>query len=259
MNASSNTIMVTGGASGIGLAIALRFLRRGNKVILVGRAKEKLQEAQRGNPDFVIKSCDISKAGERMELCEWLLAEHPGLNIVINNAGMQRRINLSRADKSWDGYADEIQANLEAPIHLAMLLIPHLMQKAEAAIINVSSGLALTPAAWVPIYTATKAGLHFFTRALRLQLANTSVRVSEILPPMVDTDLGGSGLHTAGVPLDEFADAVMSQLEAGVDEIGYDTSAAALADGYTPDVVKENAALWWKGFSKNSPEFDNLV
>ena len=116
---------------------------------------------------------------------------------------------------------------MEAPIHLALLLTPHLRQQARPAIVNVTSGLSFAPAAFAPIYCATKAALHSFTLSLRHQLAPIGIAVLEIVPPAVNTDLGGPGLHTFGVPVDDFADSVMARLAAGEQEVGYGTSEQA--------------------------------
>ena len=178
MNLANNTILLTGGASGIGLALATRFLHAGSEVIIVGRRADKLAEAQQADD----------------------------------------------AATDWETRRQELVINVEAPIHLATLLIPHLRQQAGAAIINVTSGLSFTPAAFVPIYSATKAALHSFTLSLRHQLVPIGISVFEIVPPAVDTDLGGPGLHTFGVPVDIFADSIMARLAACEQEVGYGMS-----------------------------------
>ena len=134
--------------------------------------------------------------------------------MLINNAGIQQRIQLSQ-QPSWETLNEEIAINLEAPIHLSTLFIPHLIKRERSAIINITSGLAFAPLANVPVYCATKAALRSFTLSLRHQLAGTPIAVIEIIPPAVNTDLGGKGLHTFGAPVDEFADAVMEQLKMG--------------------------------------------
>jgi len=144
----------------------------------------------------------------------------------VNNAGIQRRVRLSD-DEDWNETHTELAINLEAPIHLSRLFIPHLLKKPRAAIANVTSGLSFVPLASVPIYCATKAALHSFTLSLRHQLAGTSIEVIEIIPPAVDTDLGGPGLHTFGVPLDEFADGAWAGLERGEIEIPFGFAAQA--------------------------------
>lgn len=225
MNLSHNTILLTGGASGIGLALAARFLQAGSTVIIVGRRADKLAEAQQQHPGLHTRVCDVADTAERLALVRWVTTEFPALNVLVNNAGIQNRIQLANdAETDWDVRRQELIINIEAPIHLATLLVPHLRKQAGAAIINVSSGLSFAPAAFVPIYSATKAALHSFTLSLRQQLLPTGIAVLEIVPPAVDTDLGGPGLHTFGVPVDAFADSVLARLAAGEQEVGYGSS-----------------------------------
>ena len=225
MNLANNTILLTGGASGIGLALATRFLHAGSEVIIVGRRADKLVEAQQLHPSLQTRVCDVADAAERIELVRWVTTEFPRLNVLVNNAGIQNRIQLADdAATDWETRRQELVINVEAPIHLVTLLIPHLRQQAGAAIINVTSGLSFTPAAFVPIYSATKAALHSFTLSLRHQLVPIGISVLEIVPPAVDTDLGGLGLHTFGVPVDIFADSIMARLAACEQEVGYGMS-----------------------------------
>ncbi|MBF9222393.1 SDR family oxidoreductase [Hymenobacter ruricola] len=227
MNLATNTLLLTGGASGIGLALAVRFLRAGSTVIAVGRRADKLAEAQQLHPALITRQCDVADAAERAELVRWATATYPGLNVLVNNAGIQNRVQLAAPGADWDHLRQEIVINVEAPIHLSTLLIPHLREQANAAIINVTSGLSFAPAAFAPIYSATKAALHSFTLSMRHQLQPTGIAVLEIVPPAVNTDLGGPGLHTFGVPVDDFADSVMARLAAGEEEVGYGTSEQA--------------------------------
>ncbi|MBC6988868.1 MULTISPECIES: SDR family oxidoreductase [Hymenobacter] len=221
MNLAANTILITGGASGIGLALAERFVKAGSEVVVCGRRADKLLEAQQKVPGLHTRVCDVAEVADRVALLEWVKANFPRLNVLVNNAGIQRRTQLAQNDEPWENHRQEITINVDAPIHLAMLFLPHLQQQQNPAIINVTSGLAFVPAAFVPIYSATKAALHSFTLSLRHQLANTPVQVLEVVPPAVDTDLGGPGLHTFGVPVDEFADSVMQRLANGETEVGY--------------------------------------
>jgi uncharacterized oxidoreductase len=220
MQLSSNTVLITGGATGIGLALAERFLKAGNQVILCGRREDKLREAKAKHPEFMIRVCDVGSEADRTALSQWAMKEFPYLNVLLNNAGIQRRIQFPAAE-DWNITRQEIAINLEAPVHLASLFIPHLLKQARPAIINVTSGLSFVPLANVPIYCATKAALHSFTMSLRHQLAKTAIQVIEVAPPAVNTDLGGPGLHTFGVPLDEFADAAMKRLATDELEIAY--------------------------------------
>jgi uncharacterized oxidoreductase len=217
-----NVVLVTGGASGIGLALAQRFLVAGSRGIICGRREAWLKTAAEKYPGLVTRKCNLALAEERIALATWVVREFPELNVLVNNAGIQRWQELT--PEAWDSTHEEIAINFEAPVHLSLLLLSHLRAQARATIVNVGSGLALVPLARVPVYSATKAALHSFTISLRHQLAGTGVRVVEILPPAVNTDLGGPGLHTFGVPLDPFADAIMTRLEADESEIAYGTS-----------------------------------
>jgi uncharacterized oxidoreductase len=228
MQLSSNTVLVTGGASGIGLALAERFVSAGSNVIICGRRAEKLAEAKERLPHVKTLVCDLSKPSERSALATWVVREHPRMNVLINNAGIQRYPNLAHvSDSDWPETQEEIAINFEAPVHLSALFIPHLTQQARPTILNVTSGLSFAPLARSPIYSATKAAMHSFTLSLRHQLKDTPIRVVELIPPSVDTDLGGPGLHTFGVKVDEFITAAMSRIEAGDLEVSYGFAAQA--------------------------------
>lgn len=230
MKLSGNTILITGGASGIGRAFAERFAKAGNTVIVCGRRETRLQELKEQFPEIITRTCDLTDESDRVALFEWVTHNYPETNVLVNNAGIQQRFNILQADakNEWAYFNKEIISNVEAPIHLAMLFAPYFAQKEKAAILNVTSGLAFTPMAIAPIYSSTKAALHSFTMTLRLQLQSSSVEVIEIAPPAVNTDLGGVGLHTFGEPVDAFADGIFEGLKAGQAEIGYGTSARAL-------------------------------
>lgn len=255
MQMSGNTILVTGGCSGIGLALAKRFLQAGNKMILVDRNEEKLKTVQQEHPETITRYCDVSDEKQRIELFEWVTKEHPDMNVLLNVAGIMRPINLADAPEDWCSYNTEIEINMVAPIHLTMLFVPHLIQKKDPAIIIVSSRLGIMAAAWVPIYSATKAGLHLYARSLRLQLQYRGVKVVEILPAIVSTEISGF----TGTPVDEFADGVMKKIATGDDEIGYGVSEVALTDAYTQSVMQEEAQQRWLSVAKASPEFANLL
>ncbi|MDQ2773171.1 MAG: SDR family oxidoreductase [Bacteroidota bacterium] len=225
MNIATNTILLTGGASGIGLALAVRFLNAGSTVIIVGRRADKLAEVQQLYPGLITRQADVADPAQRAELVRWATSTYPNLNVLVNNAGIQNRIQLAHdAATDWDVRRQELVINVEAPIHLSTLLVPHLRHRPGAAIINVTSGLSFAPAAFVPIYSATKAALHSFTLSLRHQLEPEGIAVLEIVPPAVDTDLGGPGLHTFGVNVDAFADFIIDRLSKGEQEVGYASS-----------------------------------
>src|SRR6476660_3678665 len=224
MKVTGNTILITGGGSGIGLALTKRFAERGNTVIICGRRQDALEKAGADVPGIHTRMCDVASADDRVELFEWATNEYPDLNVLINNAGIQRRVDMTANDEGWSATSSEIAINFEAPVHLSRLFLQHLTDKPQAAVINVTSGLSFVPLASVPVYCATKAALHSFTLSLRWQLRETHVRVVEIIPPAVDTDLQAPGLHTFGVNVDEFADHVFSELEAGEVEVAFGTA-----------------------------------
>jgi len=168
MNLSGNTILVTGGASGIGLALAKRFLERGNEVIICGRRAERLEQVRSEFPMVHTKIVDVADADARAELFHSVTQEFPAVNVLVNNAGIQRRIDLTAGD-DWKSTRSEIEINLDAPIHLTQLFLPHFAETENAAIMNVTSGLSFMPLANVPVYCATKAALHSFTLSLRWQ------------------------------------------------------------------------------------------
>ncbi|MDQ3799442.1 MAG: SDR family NAD(P)-dependent oxidoreductase [Acidobacteriota bacterium] len=227
MQLSGNTILITGGASGIGYAFAERFLAAGSEVIICGRREDKLREAKEKHPQLHTRVCDVADEQERIALFDWATSEFPRLNVLVNNAGIQRHLNLTESE-DWQRTRSEIAINFDAPVHLSRLFLPHLLDGREKpAILNVTSGLSFVPLANVPVYCATKAALHSFTLSLRYQLRETPVEVIEIIPPAVDTDLGGVGLHTFGVNLDEFADFVFEGLKGNQIEIAYGTAATA--------------------------------
>lgn len=226
MKLSGNTILITGGSAGIGLAFAERFIKSGNTVIVCGRRESVLQAAKEKFPNLITRVSDVGLESDRVALFDWVTTNYPDVNVLVNNAGIQQRFHVlkANANDNWSYYNNEMMVNLEAPIHLSMLFAPFFARKDNAAIVNVTSGLAFTPLAIAPVYSATKAALHSFTMSLRHQLANTSVEVIEVAPPAVNTDLGGSDLHTFGEPLDAFADGIFQGFEAGKQEIGYGSS-----------------------------------
>jgi uncharacterized oxidoreductase len=190
MKTSNNTVLITGGATGIGLAIAQHFLSENCEVIICGRRESQLQHAKENNPRLHIRVADLSNSEERRNLVDWAIGTFHNLNILVNNAGIQREFRFQTATLAID-FEDEneIEINLIAPIHLSFLLLPHLLKQRNAAVINVSSGLGLVPVAVIPVYCATKAALQSFSTSLRYQLKNTSVKVFDVAPPLVETDL----------------------------------------------------------------------
>ncbi|MGA2479133.1 MAG: SDR family NAD(P)-dependent oxidoreductase [Spirochaetia bacterium] len=220
MDFQGHTVLVTGGATGIGFGIAELFASAGSVVIAAGRRREALEKAAKKLPKLVTFACDLSKGEERQRLAAWLAKNHPALDVLVNNAGIQQRIDIHNPD-FWSQAREELSINVEAPLHLSHLLIPLLSAQKGPCIINVSSGLAFVPMARAPVYCATKAAIHSFTQSLRQQVKADGIEVIEIIPPAVNTDLGGVGLHAKDTPVAEFIAAVKEQLAAGKREISH--------------------------------------
>ena len=233
MNISGNTILITGGATGIGFSMAESFLEAGNEVIICGRREEKLLEAQGKHPALHIKTCDIAEETDRRILAEWASVNFSNLNILVNNAGVQRDIDFTGGISDYLSGENEIRINLEAPVVLSGMFIPQITGKKSAAIINITSGLGFIPAARMPVYSATKAGMHAFSMALRHQLMKAGIRVFEVVPPAIESDLNREGRAKRGnfkVDLmpDEFVAAVMKGFRDDVYEIGYGMTAGLI-------------------------------
>jgi uncharacterized oxidoreductase len=224
MKIDGSTVLITGGSSGIGMALAERFLAGGAEVMVTGRRADALETVKARLPALHTIVSDAGDAGQRVALAEEVTRRFPALNILINNAGIQQQLDLLQPP-AWATVAQEIEINVSGPVHLSLLLAPHLARQEDAWIVNVSSGLAFAPLARVPVYCATKAALHSFTQSLRHQLAG-KVGVIEVLPPAVKTNLGGS--HDFGEELDVFADSIIEQLKANVQEAAFGTAKGAL-------------------------------
>jgi len=217
METKNNTILITGGATGIGFSLAETLVSAGNKVIICGRREGKLKEAKDKLPQIQAKVCDVSKEKERESLFNWVKDNFRDLNVLINNAGIQRMVNLKKGTQDLFSHENEVETNLIAPIHLSAYFIPLLLKKKESAIINVSSGLGFVPIASMPVYCATKAAIHSFTVSLRYQLRDTSIKVFEIVPPAVDTELGKGTTEEGdqeyrGIPPSEVAKAALTAM-----------------------------------------------
>jgi uncharacterized oxidoreductase len=189
MKVSENTILITGGTSGIGLELARQFLALGNTVIVTGRDPSKFARVQRDLPQIHTIQSDVSDPEAIAPLCARITSEFPALNILINNAGIMRKINLQDRGTGLEDLSLEIETNLTGLVRMVRRFLPHLRKQPNSAIVNVSSGLAFVPFPISPIYSATKAGVHSFTQSLRVQLKNTNVKVFELAPPATQTPL----------------------------------------------------------------------
>lgn len=188
MNLSNNTILITGGASGIGFELVKQLSPLGNTILITGRDQTKLDKVTKAFPKVSAYKSDVSDPAAIKALYEKVVAEHPGLNILINNAGIMHTINL-QDEGATNNIVEEIEINLNGPIRMVKQFLPHLKKKSTAAIVNVTSGLAFVPLPTAPVYCATKAALHSYTLSLRVQLKNTNVKVFELAPPATKTEL----------------------------------------------------------------------
>jgi uncharacterized oxidoreductase len=222
MQLKNNKILITGGASGIGLGLTERFVQEKNTVIICGRRESALKKVSDKFPSVITKVCDLSVESERTELFRWVSDNHNDLDVLINNAGIQQWMTIT--DKDFFQHAkDEITINIEAPLHLTSLFV-HL--KSLKTIINITSGLSFVPLIKVPVYSGTKAFFHSFTLSARALLKSKNIEVIEIIPPALNTDLGGKGLHDTAPPVSDFIESVFEQLKEGKTEISFGFSEA---------------------------------
>jgi uncharacterized oxidoreductase len=218
MNLTGNTILITGGGSGIGLALAREFHQRGNTVIIAGRRQSVLDAATAANPGMHSVVMDTADHVSILAAAKDLTRDFPALNAVLNNAGIMRPEDVKQATTA-DAEAI-IATNLLGPIRLTAALLPHLLKQSAATILNVSSGLAFVPLAMTPTYCATKAAIHSYTQSLRYQLKDTAIEVLEIVPPWVATELMGEiPDDPRAMPLDAFIAETMQILATDADEI----------------------------------------
>lgn len=212
MKPTGNTIVITGGGSGIGEALAHRFHDLGNTVIVAGRRQETLDQAIAKRPNMHALTLDVGSAESVADFAQRLLAAHPTVNVLINNAGVMRFEPLDRSRDLTDA-EDTITTNLLGPIRLTNALVAHLRAQPDAAIVNVTSGLAFVPLTAAPTYCATKAAIHSYTVSLREALKG-KIEVIELAPPGVQTGLTpGQETRPTYQPLDEFADEAMAQFQ----------------------------------------------
>lgn len=222
MKISSNKILITGGATGIGLGLTERFLKENNTVIICGRRESALQEVAKKYPSVITKVCNLSQAKDREDLYTWISEKHSDLNVLINNAGIQNWMAIT--DENFlERAKEEIVTNIEAPLHLTSLFIK---LKSLNTVMNVTSGLSFVPLTKTPVYSGTKAFFHSFTLSLRHLLKSKNIEVIEIIPPALNTDLGGKGLHDTAPAVSDFITSIFEQLKQGKTELTFGFSEA---------------------------------
>jgi uncharacterized oxidoreductase len=212
MNLTGNTILITGGGSGIGCGLAKELHALGNQVVIAGRRRHALEETTAANPGMKSLALDIEDPAAIRAFAAQVAAEFPALNVLINNAGIMRAEDLLEQKDLTDAEAI-VTTNLLGPIRLTAALLPHLQKQSRAAIVNVSSGLAFVPLALTPTYCATKAAIHSYTESLRYQLRATPIEVIELIPPYVATHLMNGADDPHAMPLDQFIAEVMEILK----------------------------------------------
>lgn len=217
MKLKGNKILITGGGSGIGFAMAERFIQEGNTVIICGRRESALKEATEKLPSLITRQCDLLSEIERQELYNWIAKEHSDLNVLVNNAGIQQW--MSPGDKDFYQRAKaEIITNIEAPVHLTSLFLE---LRSLDTILNVTSGLSFIPLTKTPVYSATKAFFHSLTLSLQHLLKQRNIEVIEVIPPALNTDLGGKGIHDDAPAVSGFIESIFAQLQEGKTALTY--------------------------------------
>ncbi len=226
MKLSGRTILITGGSSGIGLALATQLTARGNTLIITGRDQARLDAARAALPAIHTLQSDVSDPAAIASLYAEVSAHFPALDVLINNAGIMRKILVQSAGDDLRDITREVEINLSGPIRMAQQFLPLLKAKPSAAIVNVSSGLAFVPMAIAPVYCAAKAAMHSYSRSLRFQLRDTNVRVIELAPPGTETPLFRGefekevkAMNMKGMPVDELAKVAIVGIEKGRLEI----------------------------------------
>jgi uncharacterized oxidoreductase len=214
MKLTRNTILISGGSTGIGLELARRFHSLGNTVIVTGRNRERLDQIAREG--IITYALDVTDKVATAAFAPELIAAHPALNVLVNNAGIMREENLKGSPTGLIDAEVIVDTNLLGPLRLTAAFIKHLTSQPFGAIVNVSSGLAFVPLVAVPTYCATKAAIHSWTQSLRTQLSDTQVEVLEIIPPGVQTELmQGQSVDEQMMPLSEFITETLELLERG--------------------------------------------
>ncbi|MGA2349086.1 MAG: SDR family oxidoreductase [Terracidiphilus sp.] len=214
MNLTGNTILITGGGSGIGRGLAVELHKLGNQVVIAGRRKQALEETTAANPGMKSLTLDIENPAAIRAFAAQVVADFPALNVLINNAGIMRGEDFLAQQSDLTDAEATVATNLLGPIRLTAALLPHLQKQPRATIVNVSSGLAFVPLALTPTYCATKAAIHSYTQSLRYQLRSTQIEVLELIPPYVATFLMNGADDPRAMPLDQYVAEAMAILAA---------------------------------------------
>lgn len=199
MNLSGNTILITGGGSGIGLALAKVFIQLNNRVIICGRNLEKLKTAKQKFPSVEIIQCDVSDENSVETLVREIQENYPDLNFLVNNAGIMKMWNIQHETTNIQEQKAEILINFFGTVQLTQSLIPQLLKQKKSFVLNVSSALAFAPMSAAPIYNAMKAAIHSYSISVRQQLQNTSIKIFEVLPAAIETQMAADMEKIIGI------------------------------------------------------------
>ncbi|MBU1800905.1 MAG: SDR family NAD(P)-dependent oxidoreductase [Actinobacteria bacterium] len=239
-------VLITGGSRGIGFDLARWMLQRGDRVLVTGRSQPSLDQVARQQPGMETTVADASDADARRRLADEVAERMPDLDLLVQNAGIQRRVALAVDDAPWEERQVEIDTLLCGPVHLDHLLVPVMLAHGRPArLVQVTSGGAVVPQQFAPLYSAAKAALHHYVMVLRASLADTAIRVTDLMPPAVATGLGGS---VGGAPLDDFGQTAMEGIDQGLDMVGFGPT----ADGPISQQVAEQQQLF-EEFSNRFP------
>lgn len=211
MDIKGNTVLITGGATGIGFEIAKKFTELNNTVIITGRDMEKLMKAKELLHNVNIYQCDVNSSNSIAEFKDKIIDDFPNLNILVNNAGIMKEINLLNTD--FSDVCSEIDTNLNGTIKMTQCFLPHFLKIQDAAIINISSGLAFLPFDKAPIYSVSKSGVHTYTKLLRKQLSKTNIKVFELIPPKTTVPMFSENNKIPMLDVQKVVDSMIKFLE----------------------------------------------
>jgi uncharacterized oxidoreductase len=219
MKFENQTVLITGGSSGLGLELAKQLIAKQNSVIICGRSVERLAEAKTLIPQVHTFCCDISNDNDRLKLFDWIVTNHPTCNVLINNAAIVHKTNFHADPEIVEKAIQEIETNLIAPIALSKRFLERFQHQKESAIVNITTGLIYTPRSVYPIYNATKAALHSFTQVLRHQIKDLPVEVIEVMMPAVATPWHQGNVPKIAIPPAKAVNEMIEKLESGSKEI----------------------------------------
>lgn len=219
MKLNSNTVLITGGSSGIGFHLSKVLLQKGNTVIICGKSADKLLAAQQQEPKLITYLCDLSDSDECATFAKWLIQNHPSLNMLVNNAAIVNRINYLKDEDALTLAESEFQTNFFGPLRLIKFLYPTISKNESPVIVNITTGLIYAPRAIYPFYNSTKSALHSFTQVLRMDLQEEKTRVIEVMFPVVNTPWHKGAPPKIAISVEAAVNEMIKGLEKGKSEM----------------------------------------